>query len=95
MSVSTECSFRTESDWDPQSESSSMISFDMSQPHSPTSHSKFFKVGLVNSFYIEMDFKEEGRCHRRVCVYTRVEVCVKRERESEREKGLFKSLNLF
>ncbi|XP_070776778.1 microtubule-associated protein futsch [Enoplosus armatus] len=43
MSVSTECSFRTESDWDPRSESTSMISFDMTQPHSPTSPSKFFK----------------------------------------------------
>ncbi|KAF1375177.1 hypothetical protein PFLUV_G00236800 [Perca fluviatilis] len=43
MSVSTECSFRTESDWDPYSESTSMISFDMTQPHGPTSPSKFFK----------------------------------------------------
>ncbi|XP_036928407.1 uncharacterized protein crybg1a isoform X3 [Acanthopagrus latus] len=43
MSVSTECSFQTESDWDPQSESTSMISFDMSQPYSPTSPTKFFK----------------------------------------------------
>ncbi|XP_051252202.1 uncharacterized protein crybg1a isoform X1 [Dicentrarchus labrax] len=43
MSVSTECSFRTESDWDPYSESSSMISFDMTQPYNPTSPSKFSK----------------------------------------------------
>ncbi|KAM3594732.1 uncharacterized protein V6R79_013111 [Siganus canaliculatus] len=43
MSVSTECSFRSESDWDPHSESSSMISFDMTQPYSPTSPSKFSK----------------------------------------------------
>ncbi|XP_076604795.1 uncharacterized protein crybg1a [Chaetodon auriga] len=43
MSVSTECSFQTESDWDPHSESTSMVSFDMTQPYSPTSPSKFFK----------------------------------------------------
>ncbi|XP_063764422.1 mucin-2-like [Eleginops maclovinus] len=41
ISVSTECSFRTKSDWEP--ESSSMISFDMNQPHHPPSPSKFFK----------------------------------------------------
>lgn len=46
MSVSTECSFRTESDWDPQSESSSMISFDMTQPDGPTSPSRHLKVGF-------------------------------------------------
>ncbi|TMS21167.1 Beta/gamma crystallin domain-containing protein 1 [Larimichthys crocea] len=43
MSVSTECSFRTESDWGPDSESTSVISLDMSNLHSPTSPSKFFK----------------------------------------------------
>ncbi|XP_032355575.1 uncharacterized protein crybg1a [Etheostoma spectabile] len=43
MSVSTECSFRTESDWEPYSESTSMISFDMTQPHGSTSPSKLFK----------------------------------------------------
>ncbi|CAL9686162.1 unnamed protein product [Knipowitschia caucasica] len=43
MSISTECSFRTDLDWDPQSESSSMISFDMSSPRSPRSPSKNFK----------------------------------------------------
>ncbi|XP_076026686.1 uncharacterized protein crybg1a isoform X2 [Genypterus blacodes] len=44
LSVSTECSFRTESEWDPtESERSSMISFDMAQPHSPGSPSKLFK----------------------------------------------------
>ncbi|XP_041668165.1 beta/gamma crystallin domain-containing protein 1 [Cheilinus undulatus] len=43
MSISTECSFRTESDWDPHSESTSMISFDMSQLQGPISPSKFFK----------------------------------------------------
>ncbi|XP_074548533.1 uncharacterized protein crybg1a [Halichoeres trimaculatus] len=43
MSISTECSFRTESDWDPLAESTSMISFDMSQLHGPVSPSKFFK----------------------------------------------------
>ncbi|XP_053700696.1 microtubule-associated protein futsch-like isoform X2 [Synchiropus splendidus] len=44
MSVSTECSFRTDSDWDLQSESNSVISFDMNHPMSPKS-SKFFKNG--------------------------------------------------
>ncbi|XP_062252713.1 uncharacterized protein crybg1a [Platichthys flesus] len=43
MSVSTECSFRTESDWDPQFDSTSMISFDMTQPNSQFSPSKLFK----------------------------------------------------
>ncbi|XP_071376208.1 serine-rich adhesin for platelets-like, partial [Centroberyx affinis] len=42
MSVSTECSFRTESDWDPH-DTGSVISLDMAQPNSPTSPSKFFK----------------------------------------------------
>ncbi|XP_056249881.1 uncharacterized protein crybg1a [Seriola aureovittata] len=41
MSVSTEYSFRTESEWDPDSESTSMISFDMTQPISPASPSRF------------------------------------------------------
>ncbi|TNM95962.1 hypothetical protein fugu_017045 [Takifugu bimaculatus] len=43
MSVSTEYSIQTESQLDPQSESTSMISFDMSQPYSSTSASKHFK----------------------------------------------------
>ncbi|KAM7376595.1 hypothetical protein PAMP_006318 [Pampus punctatissimus] len=43
MSVSTDCSFRTDSDWDPQSESSSMTSFDMTLPNSPSLSSKVFK----------------------------------------------------
>ncbi|XP_041827054.1 microtubule-associated protein futsch isoform X2 [Melanotaenia boesemani] len=43
MSVSTDCSFRTESAWDPHSEFSSMVSLDMAQPSSPVSPSKFFK----------------------------------------------------
>ncbi|KAM7403968.1 hypothetical protein PAMA_004402 [Pampus argenteus] len=43
MSVSTDCSFRTDSDWDPQSECSSMTSFDMTLPNSPSSSSKLFK----------------------------------------------------
>ncbi|CAJ1074134.1 titin [Xyrichtys novacula] len=55
MSISTECSFRTESDWDPHSESASMISFDMSQLQGPVSPSKFFKnseekKGFFNRF---------------------------------------------
>lgn len=45
MSVSTQFSVQTESDWDPRFETTSMISFDMSQ-HSPTSPSKYFKVGF-------------------------------------------------
>ncbi|XP_056151326.1 uncharacterized protein LOC130125975 [Lampris incognitus] len=43
MSVSTECTFRTESDWDPHDESSSMISFDMTEPNNPLSPSRSFK----------------------------------------------------
>ncbi|XP_060938951.1 titin homolog [Limanda limanda] len=43
MSVSTEFSFRTESDWDPRFDSTSMISFDMTQPSSQFSPSKFSK----------------------------------------------------
>ncbi|XP_061897768.1 mucin-17 [Entelurus aequoreus] len=43
MSVSTMSSLQTESDWDPHSDSNSMISFNMSQPGSPTSPSKHFK----------------------------------------------------
>ncbi|XP_035809986.2 microtubule-associated protein futsch isoform X2 [Amphiprion ocellaris] len=43
MSVTTECSFQTQPDWDLPSQSTSMISLDMTQPHSPTSPSKFFK----------------------------------------------------
>lgn len=50
MSVSTEYSIQTESQLDPQSESTSMISFDMSQPYSPTSASKHFKVGSVSIY---------------------------------------------
>ncbi|KAM4723446.1 uncharacterized protein crybg1a [Anableps anableps] len=40
MSVSTECSFRPGSDWEPHSEYSSVINLDMNQPSSPTSPSK-------------------------------------------------------
>ncbi|XP_029973112.1 protein piccolo isoform X2 [Salarias fasciatus] len=43
MSVSTECSFQTELDWDGQSDYHSMIGFDMTQPHSPMSPSKGYK----------------------------------------------------
>lgn len=53
MSVSTQFSFQSESHWDPQLESTSMISFDMSQPYSPTSPSKFFKVGFVYNYQID------------------------------------------
>ncbi|XP_029350151.1 uncharacterized protein crybg1a [Echeneis naucrates] len=41
MSVSTECSFRTESGWDLDSESTSTFSFDMTQPNSPALSFKF------------------------------------------------------
>ncbi|XP_042244892.1 uncharacterized protein crybg1a isoform X1 [Thunnus maccoyii] len=71
MSVSTECSFRTESDWDPQSESTSMISFDMTQPNSPTSPSKFFKnleekrgvFDRLSNFFNSKRRKSSGRQH--------------------------------
>ncbi|XP_029982487.1 microtubule-associated protein futsch isoform X2 [Sphaeramia orbicularis] len=70
MSVSTECSFRTESEWDPQSEASSMISFDMTQPHSPTSPSKFFKnpdgrkvFDRISSFFHSKRKKSSSRKH--------------------------------
>ncbi|XP_034015928.1 titin homolog [Thalassophryne amazonica] len=43
MSVSTECSFQTEPDWDAYSMSNSVISLDMTQQSSPTSPSRFFK----------------------------------------------------
>ncbi|KAM9842805.1 uncharacterized protein crybg1a [Aulostomus maculatus] len=51
MSVTTVSTFRTESDWDPQSESTSVMSFDMSQLGSPTSPSKYSKEekkGVLN-----------------------------------------------
>ncbi|XP_061600285.1 mucin-2-like [Cololabis saira] len=59
MSISTECSFRTESDWDGHSEFSSLHGFDMSQPSSPGSPSKPFKnsedkrgvLGRISSFF--------------------------------------------
>ncbi|XP_047197528.1 titin homolog [Hippoglossus stenolepis] len=43
MSIATECSFRTEPDWDPQLDSTSMISFDMTHPNSQISPSKLSK----------------------------------------------------
>ncbi|XP_077440347.1 uncharacterized protein crybg1a [Vanacampus margaritifer] len=43
MSVSTACSFQTESNWDIHSDTNSMISFNMNQHGSPTSPSKHFK----------------------------------------------------
>ncbi|XP_070698423.1 platelet binding protein GspB-like [Pempheris klunzingeri] len=72
MSVSTERSFLAESQWDPHSECNSMISFDMTQPHSPTSPSKFFKNSedkrgmfdrLSNFFKKEKRKKSSGRQH--------------------------------
>ncbi|KAK0133640.1 hypothetical protein N1851_030830 [Merluccius polli] len=38
MSVTTECSYRTESDWE------SVMDFNMTQPNSPTSPSKYYKA---------------------------------------------------
>nr|XP_008300731.1 PREDICTED: absent in melanoma 1 protein [Stegastes partitus] len=70
MSVTTECSFRTESDWDFHSESTSMISFDMTQPYSPTSPSKLFKnseekKGVFNriSSFFSSKRKKSSRQH--------------------------------
>ncbi|XP_069016557.1 microtubule-associated protein futsch [Embiotoca jacksoni] len=71
MSVSTECSFRTETDWDPHCESTSMISFDMAQPHSPTSPSKVFKnssgkkgaFDRFTSFFSSKRRKSSSRLH--------------------------------
>uniref|UniRef100_A0A3B4VC31 Crystallin beta-gamma domain containing 1a n=1 Tax=Seriola dumerili TaxID=41447 RepID=A0A3B4VC31_SERDU len=64
MSVSTEYSFRTESEWDPDSESTSMISFDMTQPISPASPSKFptspSKVGFTHTFSHFLSVSEDG-----------------------------------
>lgn len=54
MSVSTQFSVQSESHWDPQFESTSMISLDMSQQYSPTSPSKY-KVGCVYSFQIDQN----------------------------------------
>ncbi|KAK5603612.1 hypothetical protein CRENBAI_003762 [Crenichthys baileyi] len=50
MSISTECSFRPGSEWDPQSEQSSVINLDMSQQSSPMSPSKLKgeKKGTLN-----------------------------------------------
>ncbi|XP_039993185.1 protein piccolo isoform X2 [Xiphias gladius] len=71
MSVSTECSFRTESDWDTHFESTSMISFNMTQPNSPTSPSKFFKnseekrgvFDRLSSFFNSRRKKSSSRHH--------------------------------
>ncbi|XP_061699992.1 uncharacterized protein crybg1a isoform X2 [Syngnathoides biaculeatus] len=43
MSVSTACSFQTQSDWDLRSDTNSMIYFSMTQKGSPTSPTKYFK----------------------------------------------------
>ncbi|CAB1459977.1 unnamed protein product, partial [Pleuronectes platessa] len=71
MSVSTECSFRTESDWDPQFDSTSMISFDMTQPNSQFSPSKLFKnseekrgvLDRLSSFFNSKRKKSGSRHH--------------------------------
>ncbi|XP_067337085.1 serine-rich adhesin for platelets-like isoform X2 [Channa argus] len=71
MSVSTDCGFRTELDWDPQSESTSMMSFDMTQPYSlssPTKMSKNFeeKKGVfdrLSSFFNSKRRKSSSRQH--------------------------------
>ncbi|KAG7272573.1 hypothetical protein CRUP_024362 [Coryphaenoides rupestris] len=46
MSVTTDCSYRTESDWGLNTDSKSVMSFNMTQPHSPTSPSKHYKVRI-------------------------------------------------
>ncbi|XP_017287218.1 uncharacterized protein crybg1a [Kryptolebias marmoratus] len=65
MSVSTECDFQPESDWDPHSEYSSMINFDMSQPTSPRSPSKLFKnsegKGVLDRFTSFFQRKKSGK----------------------------------
>ncbi|KAI4804384.1 hypothetical protein KUCAC02_026014 [Chaenocephalus aceratus] len=57
----------TESDWDP--ESSSMISFDMNQPHHPSSPSKFFKGseekrGMMDRFSHFFNKRKKSTRHR-------------------------------
>ncbi|XP_068195281.1 beta/gamma crystallin domain-containing protein 1 [Antennarius striatus] len=64
MSINTECSFRTESDWDPQYESTSMMSFDMTQPHSPNFKNSEEKKGMFNrisNFFSSKKKKSSGR----------------------------------
>ncbi|KAM9707716.1 uncharacterized protein crybg1a [Menidia menidia] len=71
MSVSTECSFRSEADWDRQSEFSSTVSLDMAQPGSPLSPSKFFKnsedkkgvLDRISSFFSGRRKRSSGRHH--------------------------------
>ncbi|XP_069392241.1 microtubule-associated protein futsch isoform X1 [Paralichthys olivaceus] len=71
MSVSTECSFRSEADWDPQCESTSMISFDMTQPNSQISPSRFFKnseekrgvFDRLSNFFNSKRKKSSSRLH--------------------------------
>ncbi|XP_030574979.1 mucin-17-like isoform X2 [Archocentrus centrarchus] len=64
VSISTECSFRTDSDW------TSIISFDMNQePHSPNSPSKLFKsseekkgvFGRLSNFFSSKRKKSSSR----------------------------------
>ncbi|XP_065822190.1 microtubule-associated protein futsch [Labrus bergylta] len=71
ISISTECSFRTESDWDPHSESTSVMSFDMSQLQGPLSPSKFLKnseekkgvIGRISHFFSSKRKKSGSRQH--------------------------------
>lgn len=64
MSVSTECSFQTESDWQPPSESASLNSFDMDLPHSPTSPRNLLKVGSDPSARSNVTQVSGLRCER-------------------------------
>ncbi|KAK2825885.1 hypothetical protein Q5P01_020099 [Channa striata] len=75
MSVSTDCGFRTELEWDPQSESTSMISFDMTQPYSLSSPTKMSKnleekkgvFDRISSFFHSKRRKSSSRQHSDAC----------------------------
>ncbi|KAJ3612856.1 hypothetical protein NHX12_019113 [Muraenolepis orangiensis] len=71
MSVTTDCSYRTESDWDLRSESTSVMSFDMNNPHSPTSPSKHYKnpddkkgvLDRISNFFSSRRKKSQSKQH--------------------------------
>ncbi|XP_059908297.1 titin [Gadus macrocephalus] len=69
MSVTTECSYQTESDWGLNSESASVMSFDMAQPNSPSSPSKRHKnpedkkgvLGRISNFFSPRKKKSQSK----------------------------------
>ncbi|CAL8291508.1 unnamed protein product, partial [Gadus morhua 'NCC'] len=69
MSVTTECSYMTESDWGLNSESASVMSFDMAQPNSPSSPSKRYKnpedkkgvFGRLSNFFSPRKKKSQSK----------------------------------